>query len=436
MQSDESKSLQKICHEIIPGGCHTYAKGDDQFPENSPAFLKRGSGSHVWDFDDNEYIEYGMGCRAVTLGHAYPPVVEAAQNEMLNGANFCRPAPIETYCAQSLLEMVPAAEMVKFVKDGSSATTAAVKLARAVTGRDKVAFCIDHPFFATNDWFIGKTAMDAGIPEQTKSLSLTFSFNDINGLEALFNANPNEIACVILEPTKYEPPKDNFLHRVKDLCHRNGALFVLDEMITGFRWHNGGCQSLYDIEPDLSTFGKALGNGFAVSALLGKSQYMERGGLYHNHPRVFLLSTTHGAETHALAAAIATMDTYKNEPVIETLSNQGMRLKSGLDEVIANHDLQDYVQIVGEPQCLVYVTKDQDKKSSQYYRALFMQEIIKRGIIGPSFIISYSHSNDDVDKTIEAVDGALAVYSRAISDGVDRYLSGGPTQVVYRTYNQ
>jgi glutamate-1-semialdehyde 2,1-aminomutase len=429
-----SKQLRDRVHDLIPGGCHTYAKGDDQYPELAPAFIARGQGCHVWDVDGNQYIEYGMGCRAVTLGHAYPPVVKAAQEQMLRGANFTRPALVEFECAEKFLEMIDGAEMVKFAKDGSSATTAALKLARAHTGRDYVACCSDHPFFATHDWFIGTTPLDAGIPEAVKNLTLTFRYNDIQSVRELFERYPNKIAALILEPAKYEDPEDGYLHKVRDLCHANGAIFILDEMITGFRWHNGGAQKYYDITPDLSAFGKALGNGFSVSALAGKRELMELGGLFHDRERVFLLSTTHGAETHALAAAIAVMETYQNEPVIERLNEQGEKLRTGANQVIARHGLEEYVEVLGRPCNLVFATRDQQKQPSQTFRALFMQEIIKRGVLGPSFVISYSHADKDVERTVEAVDGAMYVYGRALENGVKDYLVGPPTNVVYRRY--
>ncbi|MDG2013950.1 MAG: aminotransferase class III-fold pyridoxal phosphate-dependent enzyme, partial [Pirellulaceae bacterium] len=202
----QSRRLQEISHRLIPGGCHTLAKGDDQFPVLAPGFIARGLGSHIWDVDGNEYIEYGMGCRAVTLGHAFPPVIDAVQSELENGLNFGRPSPLEVDCAQQLLSMIDGGEMCKFAKDGSTVTTAALKLARAHTGRDKIAICKDHPFFAIDDWFIGTTAIDAGIPESVKSLSLMFPYNDIDALQNLFQEHPNQIAAVILEPAKYVDP--------------------------------------------------------------------------------------------------------------------------------------------------------------------------------------------------------------------------------------
>lgn len=438
VRTDFSKSrrLQERVHQVIPGGCHTLAKGDDQFPFLAPGFIERGLGSHVWDVDGNEYIEYGMGCRAVTLGHAYAPVVKAVQDELLHGCNFGRPSPIELKCADMLLGMIDGAEMCKFAKDGSSVTTAALKLARAFTRRDKIALCVDHPFFAVHDWFIGTTAIDAGIPDATKQLSCKFRYNDIDSLRALFDRHPGEIAAVILEPAKYADPEDGFLHKAQDLCHEQGAVFILDEMITGFRWHNGGAQKYYDIVPDLSAFGKALANGMSVSALVGKKDIMELGGLTHDKERVFLLSTTHGAETHALAGAIATMQVYQDEPVIETLFARGARLKQGLEEVITENNLERFVKVEGKPCCMVLACCDQDENASQAFRTLMLQETIKRGLLIPSLVVSYSHSDEDIDTTIEAVDQSLFVYRKALAEGVEKYLVGAPSKGVYRKFNE
>lgn len=435
MDFTRSKQLQQRIHELIPGGCHTYAKGDDQFPVLAPGLIERGQGCHVWDVDGNEFIEYGMGCRAVTLGHAFEPVVEAARREMACGSNFSRPAKIELECAEELLGMIEGAEMVKFAKDGSSTTTAALKLARAYTGRDMVALCSDHPFFSVNDWFIGTTPLDAGIPQAVKDLTVTFRYNDLDSVRDLFKKYPGQIACLMMEPAKYDDPEDHFLHKVQELCRANGTVFVLDEMITGFRWHNGGGQKYYDIVPDLSTFGKALANGFSTSALLGKREIMQLGGLMHDKPRVFLLSTTHGAESHALAAAIATMRTYQTEPVIETLNRQGQRLADGMNRAIGKHDLQKQVEVIGKPCSLVFATRDQQGNASQAFRTLFLQELIRHGVIAPSLVVNYAHSDRDIDQTICAIDQSLAVYRKALDEGVENYLVGRPSQSVYRRFN-
>jgi len=419
-------------HDVIPGGSHTYAKGDDQFPSNAPAFLVRGKGCRVWDGDGNEFLEYGMGLRAVTLGHGFEPVVEAAARQMRLGINFTRPSPLELECAEALLEMLPAAEMIKFAKNGSDVTTAAVKLARAHTGRDLIAVCKDQPFFSTDDWFIGSTAMPAGIPEAIRSLTVGFRYNDIPSVEALFDAHPRRIAGVVLEAETIEPPRDRFLHRLLDVCHANGAIFILDEMITGFRWDLPGAQTLYDLDPDLSTFGKAIANGFSVSALAGKRALMERGGLRTDEERVFLLSTTHGAETYGLAAALETIHTYRAERVVEVLWRRGERLRGGIEQAVADLGLDGSFALLGKPCNLVFSARDRDKRPSQAFRTLFMQELVRRGILAPSFVVSFAHTEADVDRTVEAVRGALGVYRKALDEGVEKYLVGPSVQPVFR----
>lgn len=433
---EKSDALRKKAHNLIPGGAHTYAKGDDQYPERSPGFIARGKGCHIWDVDGNEFIEYGMGLRAVTLGHAYDSVVEAAHRQMVLGNNFNRPAPIELECAEMLQSMVPGAEMVKFAKDGSTVLTAALKLARAYTGRDLVAICGNSPFFSYNDWFIGTTAMDGGVSRVEVELTVKFNYNDIDSLKKLFEQYPERIAMVLLEPARTDEPKDNFLQQVIDVSHQHGALVTLDETISGFRFHRGGAQSLYGVVPDLSCFGKALANGFSLSALTGLRKVMERGGLYHDRERVFLLSTTHGAEGPSLAAAIETMRIYRDEPVIEHLYRVGERLRAGIEQVTGALGIGEHLFVAGRPCNLLYSTLDHERKPSQPFRTLFMQELIRWGVLAPSFIVSYSHSDADIDYTIEAFSRAAKVYRQALEAGsTDGLLIGAPTKVVYRRYN-
>lgn len=433
--SSQQELLSEKAHRLIPGGCHTYAKGDDQFPSNAPRFLVRGEGCRVWDPDGREYIEYGMGLRAVTLGHAHPEVVAAAYAQMQLGNNFGRPAPIEVECAEVLLEFLPRAQMVKFAKDGSTVNTAALKLARAYTGRPMVAICADHPFFSYNDWFIGTTPMDGGILPEDKMFTVSFHYNDLDSLATLFTRHPNKIACIMLEAARTEEPRDEFLHRARELCHKNGALFVLDEMITGFRFANGGAQEVYDIQPDLACFGKAMANGFSLSALVGRREIMELGGIRHPGKRVFLLSTTHGAEYPALAAAIATMKIYRREPVVARLYEAGDRLRHGIEQVAAAHGVADHFKLHGRSCSLLFATLDAERRPSQALRTLFLQELIKGGVIAPSFIVSYSHDDASIDRTVDAVDRALRVYRAALEDGVERYLVGPSVKPVYRSYN-
>jgi glutamate-1-semialdehyde 2,1-aminomutase len=431
-----SNRLRARGQELIPGGSHTYAKGDDQYPELAPGHVVRGKGCRVWDSDGNEYIEYGMGNRAVALGHAFEPVVEAVRAELGRGSNFARPAAIEVAAAETLLGFVPGHDMVKFSKDGSDATSAAVKIARAYTGRDMMAICADHPFFSVDDWFIGSTAMHGGIPEVVRALTVSFRYNDLDNVKALFAAHPGRIAGVILEPTRGIHPQDNFLHQLRDLAHKEGALFILDEMIAGFRIHEWGGQHMYDIVPDLATWGKALANGFSVSALTGKREFMRLGDLVQwDKPRVFLMSTTHGGETHALAAMIATLEVYKREGVIAALARSGERLRDGIQQAARARGVESHVTVSGMPANLVFATTGPDGKPSQAYRSLLIQELIQRGVLAPSLVVSYAHKDEDIDETIAAFDGAMAVYADALQDGAERFLVGAPSNPVYRTFN-
>jgi len=430
----KSRAMSEKAHRLIPGGAHTYAKGDDQYPEQAPGFIVRGKGCHVWDVDGNEFIEYGMGLRAVTLGHGFEPVVEAAYRQMQAGANFNRPATIEVELAEAMLQLIDGADMVKFAKNGSDVTTAAVKLARAYTGRDLVAICGDQPFFSTDDWFIGTTEVNAGIPDAISRLTLKFRYNDLADLQALFEQYPGQIACVLMEAEAVTPPAPGYLQGIKDLCEKQGAVLVFDEMITGFRWHIGGAQRFHGVVPHLSTFGKAMGNGFAIAALAGKRETMRLGGLEHDQPRVFLLSTTHGAETHALAASLETIRIHRERDVIDFLWRQGERLRKGINQVAEGHGLGGYFEVIGRPCNLVYQTNDRQGKPSQAFRTLFLQEMIRGGILAPSFVVSYSHSNEDIDRTIDAVDQALSVYARALAEGVNRHLVGRAVKPVNRRY--
>ena len=431
----ESHALQQKAHRLIPGGAHTYSKGDDQFPERAPAFIARGRGCHVWDVDGNEFIEYGMGLRAVTLGHAFQPVVDAAYRQMQLGINFTRPAKIEVDLAEALLEIIDGADMVKFAKNGSDVTTAAVKLARAYTGRDLVAICVDQPFFSIDDWFIGTTELNAGIPQAISEMTLKFRYNDLESLRDAFDQYPGRIACVVMEAEAATPPVPGYLNQVKELCEERGALLVFDEMITGFRWHLGGAQKFHGVVPHLSTFGKAMGNGFAISALVGKREIMRLGGLDHDQARVFLLSTTHGAETHALAASLETLRIYRERKVVEFLWKQGERLRTLVNQSIAENHLEGFFELVGRPCNLVFATCDQEGKRSQAFRTLFLQELIRRGVIAPSFVVSFSHTDADIDRTAKAVYEAHAIYRKALDEGIDKHLEGRPVKPVNRRFN-
>ncbi|MEU0477127.1 glutamate-1-semialdehyde 2,1-aminomutase [Streptomyces olivaceus] len=428
-----SRAANERLHALVPGGAHTYAKGDDQYPEGLAPVISHGRGAHVWDVDGNRYVEYGSGLRSVSLGHAHPRVVEAVRRELDRGSNFVRPSVVELEAAERFLATVPTAEMVKFAKNGSDATTAAVRLARAATGRLRVAVCADHPFFSVDDWFIGTTPMSAGVPAATTGLTLSFPYGDLAATEELLTRYEDEIACLILEPAAHTEPPPGYLQGLREVADRHGCVLVFDEMITGFRWSEAGAQGLYGVVPDLSTFGKALGNGFAVAALAGRRALMERGGLRHPGDRVFLLSTTHGAETHALAAAMAVQTVYVEEGVTARLHALGERLASGVREAAAGMGVGDHVVVRGRASNLVFATLDGDGRPSQAYRTLFLRRLLAGGVLAPSFVVSGALDDADIEHTVEVVAEACAVYRKALDAGDPTpWLGGRPVQPVFR----
>jgi glutamate-1-semialdehyde 2,1-aminomutase len=423
---DQSIAAQRRLHTLVPGGAHTYARGSDQYPESMTPILVRGEGAKVLDVDGNWYVEYGMGLRSVTLGHGYGPVVAAVASAAAAGTNFTRPTILELDAAETFLEQVPGADMVKFAKNGSDVTTAAVKLARAATGRSLVGICEDQPFFSTDDWFITTTPMTAGIPPEHQALTMTFRYNDLASVQALFDARPAEFACMILEAaTATAEPSPGFLEGVRTLCDKHGVVLIFDEIITGMRWSVGGAQQTYGVLPDLSTWGKGIGNGFAVSALAGRRELMELGGLNTDAARPFLLSTTFGPETTGLAAYLAVRQAYRERDIVGILERQGQQLADAVNGAARDVGLEDFVSVVGRPSCMVFVTRDTQGNRSQEFRTLFLQELLSRGVLAQSFVISAAHTNDDLDQTCDAVVEALKIYRRAIEAGTTNGLLQG-----------
>jgi len=411
-------------HGLIPGGAHTYAKGADQYPAGMAPVLERGAGCRVWDLDGNEYVEFGSGLRSTTLGHGFEPVLNAVRNNLDCGVNFARPHRIEREAAERFIDLIPSAEMVKFGLNGSDTTTAAIRLARAYTSRDMVAICRQHPFFSTDDWFIVTTPMSAGIPKSVEPLTVQFSYNDLADLARVFEEYPGQIAAVILEAETVEPPAEGYFAGLRRLCDAHGAVLILDEMITGFRWHERGAQFVYDIEPDLCAFGKGLANGFPVSALAGRRELMRLGGFVDDAERVFLLSQTGGAQPWALAAMLAVIDTYQREQISARLHQIGAELRSAVTEVVDAAGLSPYFQLRGRDCNLVYVARDEREEPSQAFRTLVLQEFLEHGILAPSFVVSAAHDSAAIRQTVDAVAQLMPIYQRALDQGIDSVLRG------------
>lgn len=432
--SDDRTAALHARAQRIPGGGHTYSKGDDQFPANAPKLIERGKGAYCWDTDGERWLDFGMGLRSVILGHAYEPVLAAVRAELENGTNFTRPSPIEGELAELLGSISPCAEMAKFAKNGSDVTSAATRLARAYTGRPLIAACKDNPFYSFDDWWIGITPNNSGIPEKFSAMTLTFQYNNIASLEALFAEHPGQIGCVIIEPVALERPRDNFLQRVIEVAHANGAVVVFDEMISGFRYHLRGAQGLYGAVPDMATYGKAIANGFSVSALCGRREIMRLGGIDHERERVFLLSATNGAETHGLRAAITTIGIVRDHDIPGHVARLGERLMTGLRAEAAKAGLAGVVDCVGYESSPVIICRDRAGAVSMPLRTLFLQEMVKQKILIPYIAISYSHTEAHIDETIAASGKAFAVYAQALEQGVEKLLIGPAVKPVFRRY--
>jgi glutamate-1-semialdehyde 2,1-aminomutase len=442
---------------VIPGGAHTYSRGSDQFPANAPQILDRGLGAYVFDPDGRKFLDYGMALRAVTLGYADPRVNAAAVREIEKGNNLTRASLTELAAAELLVDLIPSVEMVKFAKNGSNATTAAIKIARSYTGRRYVCIPRQHPFFSFDDWFIGTTQLQKGIPPEHAASTLVFDFNDLSSLKTLFDQHPGDIAAVMLEPATTVVPcldqcasrltadpgclagtssANNFLHQVQRLCNDQGALFILDEMITGFRWHLGGAQAYFGVDPDLSTFGKGMANGFSVAAVAGKRKYMEVGSISQSGAeRTFLLSTTHGGEMSGLGAFMETVRIYQEENVCRHLWDYGARLRDGMNRIAGACGMEKYFSMDGPAISLNYLTRDASGAVSTKFRTLFSQEMVRNGVLMPWIAISQSHGDDELAMTFTAVEKALRVYASALEDGVDKFLEGPEIKPVFRKYN-
>jgi glutamate-1-semialdehyde aminotransferase/spore coat polysaccharide biosynthesis protein SpsF (cytidylyltransferase family) len=437
----KSDEYRKKIHDLIPGGAHTYSKGDDQFPQLSPAAIAYGKGSHVWDIDGNEFLDCSMGLTSVSLGHAYEPVVNKVQEEITRGVNFQRPSVLEMEMAEKFLSLVPQHQMIKFAKNGSIVTTAAVKLARAFTGRKLVAFPGDHPFYSYDDWFIGKTACNKGVPDEISALSVTFQSCSIKSLKELFEKYPGQIACVITEPERSMYPKDSdceniedYLRQAIELTHKHGALFIADEMISGFKAAFPGTITKFNLPVDMATWGKGIGNGFSLCALTGTKEVMELGGIRaKGKEKVFLISTTHGGETHALTAGIATIDEFIEHDVVQRNHAIGDLFLQLCNQVIAKHNMQDYIELAQCNWMPVFIFRNAKKEICAGMRTLAMQEMIKCGVLFQgAFVPCFSHTEADVFYFAEALNQSLEVYKHALEQGYEQFLVGEPAKAVFR----
>lgn len=422
-------------NDVIPGGAHTYSRGDDQFPESAPSIVTRGKGVHLWS-TSGKWLDFGMGLRSVGIGYAENSIDWAARRGYRKGNSLTRPSFVELEAANAFLEQVGVHcdEMVKFSKNGSNAVSGGVKLARAVTGRKYVAVCEDHPFYSFDDWFIGSTQMSRGIPSETKELTLKFKYANLASLEALFQLHPGQIAVVVMEPYATKCPHGtdtfeccrlegavsssapSFVDEVQALCRANGTILLLDETITGNRFSISGYSKSKGLEPDLRVFGKAISNGYSVAALVGRRDIMEVSGITSkSEERVFLLSATHGAEMGPLSAMLATKKFYEDRSVVQDLAQKGAHLKNSINKIAWDLGLNDAFGVRGHDSSPFFIFSDVKSVRGPQIRSLLLNEAAQRGLLIPWIAIAYRHRGREIKRCIDIMESSLSVVSDAIS---------------------
>ena len=393
MRYKESEAYLERAEQVIPLGSQTFSKSKTQFPFGaSPYFIERGKGSKVWDIDGNQYLDFINGLTAVTLGYQDEDVDRAVRRQIENGVTFSLSHRLEAEVAELIVSMVPCAEMVRFGKNGSDATSGAIRLARAYTGRDHVVVCGYHGW---HDWYIGSTTRNLGVPEVTKSLTHCFQYNDIASLQAVFDQFQGEVAAVIMEPMNSVLPVKGFLEEVKAIAHNNNALLIFDEMVTGFRFANGGAQAYFGVIPDLATLGKGLANGYPLSVVTGRKDIMR---LMED----ILYSFTYGGETLSLAASKAVLNKLLHHDVIENITAKGLEIVKGVKRVIHDLGMLDILSISGHPSWTFLNFNETGIYSQSVLKTYYMQEIFQRGILGfGTHNISYAHTREDIKALLD-----------------------------------
>ena len=444
----QSNELYERAKKVIGSGTNTFSRAPGVFPDGAaPKFLSHQEGCRVWDVDGNEFIDMVMGCGPVTIGHKHPVIDDAIRAQLDKGILYSMLHPLEVEVAEKLVDCIPYAEMVKFSKNGSDVCAAAVRLARHVTGRNKI-FCWGYHGF--HDWYVASTDRNAGIPAQIKDLTKTFEYGDSDGLRAALKEHKNEVAAIIMEPVIGQKPicssSDNncgrsfdtacskcpqsvFLKSVKEIAREEGALLIFDEMISGFRFALGGAGEYFGVSPDLATFGKGVTNGMPLGILAGKAEHMQQ------FDKVFL-SSTYAPETLTLAAASANIDFYHANDVIKSIWEKGEYVNKGFEEVISRHNIKKNVSLAGYPVRLMVNTHEDNGAQDPKLASLYQQEMFKNGILcfAGVLMLSYSHETEDLDLLIDAFDSTCRVMAEFFESGksIDDVLECRPGAPVFK----
>jgi glutamate-1-semialdehyde 2,1-aminomutase len=418
----KSNEMLRKTLEVIPLASQTFSKSHIQFPKDfSPVFLEKGKGAEVWDIDGNQYIDFISALMSIILGYCDEDVDNAVINQMKKGVSFSLAHPLEFTLAERLVSIIPCAEMVRFGKNATDSTTAAIRIARAVTQKKHILHCGYHGW---NDWYIAGTTRNLGIPEEYTALIHDFQYNDLSSLEKRFSEYKNQVAAVIMEPMNFYFPENDFLQKVKALCHQNGAVFILDETITGFRFSLGGAQSYFNVTPDLAIFGKGMANGYPLSALVGSKPLMQ------HYDQVFL-SSTFGGETISIAAAIATIEKLEKHKINEQLQQTGINLSQKFNLLLEKYQLNNEMILTGHPTWLsIKYLRDTEFKMKTF----MIYRLIEQGIlIQISHNINASHTKEHIDQCIKAYDIAFSELSEALKSGsLDEILPCAPIEPIFK----
>lgn len=425
MNLEASESLLARAREVIPSMTQTFSKGPNQWAQGvSPSFLDRGDGAWVWDVDGNKYLDHLMALGPIILGYNNPRINQVVSEQLQKGAVFSQMNALEVEVAELLVEHIPCAEMVRFGKNGSDATTAAVRAARASTGRDIIACCGYHGW---HDWYIGTTTRNLGVPQSVTALTKTFQYNDIGSLHRVFDSNQGNVAAVIMEPVGVVPPDPGFLEDVQQVAHAYGALLIFDEVVTGFRFALGGAQDYFGITPDLACFGKAMANGLPLSAVVGRRDIMQ----------VFddaFFSGTFGGETLALASCKATIAEMTEHGVIDHIDKVGSALIDGSRALVEQYGLKKVIQLVGYPPRSLMVFPHEDERETRLRRTFFLQECVKRGLLYYGVHVpTASHRDREVQFTLDVFSEVMPLFAAAYQAGdfADR-LEGECVEPIFR----
>jgi len=409
LKIEKSNILKERARKIIPSLTGTFSRAATSFVEGVyPVYAKSAHGSHFVDVDGNEYLDYLCGLGPITLGYNYKVVNDAVIKQLEQGILFSLPHPVELELSETMCQVIPHTEMVKFEKSGSNAVTAAIRAARAITKREKIAYCGSGGVW--HDWQAAMVSRDGGVPQFNKDLIKIFDYNDADGLEQIFDDNKDEIAAIVLEPTHFEKPQDDFLKKVRKIADRYNTVLVLDEIVTGFRFDLGGAQKYFDIKGDLMCFGKGMGNGLPISAITGPREYMK---IFDD----LWVSSTNNMEALSMAGSLATIQEMRERNTIAQCWQVGKRLFEGWNKIIEKNNIN--AKMTGYPVRMESLCYDPSGVESLALKSLIFQEMVKRGIfLSPlgAVYLSYSHSFEDIDKTLEILDDVCKIINEKVSN--------------------